>query len=148
MMHEESPHHKYHPESLGWLHRRFDAGEAISRDDVIRLLKANQESVSDPIFAQVILDALEGKLDPKPGRPKSMDISAARFLAAEVLIEDRAREITEERATAKTGERGLLAPRIQAAEEIGDLLRIQRGRSLLNILDRRKAAQKQGRIIE
>ncbi|RVT43945.1 hypothetical protein [Sphingobium algorifonticola] len=137
-----SPFYSFDRESVGWLLRQSEAGKPLTREDVTRVLKADSASASEPEMVAIILDALAGRLDRKAGRPPSVDINDPRFLIAEVLLEDRAREIAQERAANKTGERGRMEPRLEAAIEIGTLLGIQRGKSLLNIIDRRRAARK------
>lgn len=80
MANENSPYYGYDPESLGWLHRRDEDGSEILSADIVRIIKANPELVTDVILRDYVVRGLEAGLKAKRG-PKATISQLARNYA-------------------------------------------------------------------
>lgn len=132
-MDPNSPFHAYHPESIGWLHRRHECGEEITEADIARLLRADPANACDPVLREYNLRALEHRLPKKRGRKPLGAAERLKLMIADFDIADRTAEIWAERRAGKIQrQRTDLEPCVQAADEVGHAWRLPRGRSLLN----------------
>lgn len=80
MANENSPYYRYDPESLGWLHRRDEDNSEILSADVVRIIKANPELITDAILREYVVRGLEAGLKAKRG-PKTTFSQIARNYA-------------------------------------------------------------------
>lgn len=71
MTDESSPFYWYDPSSVGWLHRRKRDGLEILNDDLVRILETDAELVPDPLFRDLLVEGLKGRLRAKRGRKKT-----------------------------------------------------------------------------
>jgi hypothetical protein len=69
-MHTNSPHYLFHRDSPGWLIRRSAKGEHISKEDVVRVLKADPTCALHPVVADLMRKALLEELPKKRGRKR------------------------------------------------------------------------------
>jgi len=128
-----SPWHEYDPSSPGWLHRRHRNGEVILPADVERILSADRASFADPLTQDHVLRALRGELKPPRGRRPCGPTRDLRLGVAAELLAEETRAVREERkARGITGGGALVEPCVEAADRLGDALRLPRGRTLLN----------------
>lgn len=142
-MNPNSPHYLFDPESIGWLHRKHKKKEPIYKEDIIRLLTVDPSNAADTVLQQYLLPALTDRLNRPRGRPKHDPRYLVRLTMADILIEDRAKEIAVERRRARTGEKGRKEPRLQAAEEVARFLNLSiGGRALLNAISAHKIRPK------
>lgn len=132
-MEKNSPFYLFHPDSIGWLHRRHERGEEITAADIARLLRADPANTSDALWQQYALKALEGTLTRRRGRKS---LGNRHWMKLALIEEEVDKRTARLRAAIRNGKvknsRGSLEPRIQAAEEAARRWNLGSGRTLLN----------------
>ncbi len=91
-MEKSSPFYLYHPDSIGWLHRRHAGGQEITKADIARLLRADPANGDDPLWKEYALKALESRLPKKRGRKPMTPEYKLRLGLAAADVEERAAE--------------------------------------------------------
>lgn len=132
-MHPDSPFYMFHPESVGWLHRRHERGLEITEADLTRILDADPDAWTDPVMQDYVKRALTEGLPRRKGRKPMATAQRLRIFMAAFDVEKRADEIREKRRSGKvTRTRCDLEPCVEAAEKVGPQWGLPGGRSLLN----------------
>ena len=132
MMNPESPFYWFDERSPGWLVTRERLqGLPVRPADVNRILDVNPEAATDPVMRRYLARLAAGDLRPRKGRPRARRL--IRILAADILVDERAREIWAERKANSTRARDDLTPKQQAAEELARAWKSS-GLSLLNAI--------------
>ena len=103
MSSKDSPFYHWDRTSPGWLLRKVDEGEAISRAEVIRVVKANPDLELDPVLYKLMVSTISGSLNGKAGREQRPGTAARHFAAIE-LYRHYLRRIRERKRRAR--ERG------------------------------------------
>ena len=136
MHHPHSIHYVFDRDSIGWLHRRHERGEEISKEDVIRLWEAADENQTDPLLRHYVSLTMKGQLKGRSGRPKRTAQQLMKLRIADVLVEECASDIREERrARGVVPGRVLLEPRREAAGKVARYLEMNiSDLSLLNAI--------------
>lgn len=130
-MHPSSPHYQFHPDSIGWLHRKHKQGGVILQEDVARILDADPDSYDDPTMRTYMFRLARGELKPRRGRPSRSAEELFCIGVAAQLLNEVTEEIREERRAAGIkGGRTVLEPCVEAANRLSDELWLPRGRSL------------------
>lgn len=127
--------------SLYGLHLKKRLKVPLNSKDLPPVIRANPEMIPDEATRDLVLEILEGKLGPKRGRPNKSFGHRGMLIWANIEIEDRAREIRDERKLRPEGEKhipGELEPVVMAADEIAPVFSIT-GRALLNAISAQKA---------
>jgi hypothetical protein len=141
-MDKSSTYYEWHPESIGWLHRRHCNGDPIEPADVKRLAKADASFIKDEMMQHYAQLCLTGELKKRRGRPpRGISYQLRLSIAAELVVERTSKIRDARRRDGNNGGRGLVEPCVQAADEIGNELYLPRGRSLLNAISEWKSAQ-------
>lgn len=70
MIDESSPFHNYDPSSAGWLRSRKEQGLDILNEDLVKIIQANPDVVSDPLLRDLLVEGLRGQLHAKRGRKR------------------------------------------------------------------------------
>lgn len=118
-------------DSIKYVLLKLERKENIYRDDMVRVLRENQYTVLPVKLNPLILAAINGTMEERPG-PKVRSYSDLRRLQA--AVEFRAADIEEERV--KSGwkrKRGDLTAKEQALEDVA-LRENMAGSSLRNLL--------------
>jgi len=132
-MDPDSIFYRFHPESIGWLHRRHEHGDEITEADLKRIFEADPAAWLDPLMQDYVKRALTEKLPRKKGRKPMSAAQRLRIFMAAFDIDERTAEIREERRSGKVKRlRGDLEPCVQAADDVGPQWGLPGGRSLLN----------------
>ena len=89
-MDNRSPRYLFHPDSIGWLHRRAANGETVLAEDIARIVEAQPELIPDPVLRDHVVQACRGQLRSRRGRPPRSSLGRIKLeLAAhqvEVLV--------------------------------------------------------------
>lgn len=118
-------------DSIEYVLLKLERKEKIYRDDIARIIRENQYTVMPTELNPLILAALNGTMDERPG-PKVRSYSDLRRLQA--AVEFRVADIKEEwKESGWKRTRGDLTAKEQAFEEIA-LRNIMTGNSLRNLL--------------
>lgn len=108
--------------------------------DLVPVIRANPDAIPDEATRMLFLEVLDGQLGAKRGRPEKSIGHQAKLMLADMVIEDRAQVIREERKLRPTGEKriqGELEPVVMAANEIARVFSVT-GRALLNAISAQK----------
>ena len=136
-MHPNSPYFEWHPDSIGWLHRRHRNGQWIGKTDVERLARAARDFMKDDLMQYYAWKVLSGTLGARRGARAKMENFGyfCRFILAMHWLPDIADDIDDERRLAGTyRQRGQLEPCVEAADRVGRYFRLPMGRSLLTAI--------------
>lgn len=136
-MHPDSPYFEWHPDSIGWLHRRHRNDQWIGKTDVERLARADRDFMKDDLMQYYAWKVLSGTLAARRGAPAKMENFGyfCRFVLAVHWLPQIASDIDEERRLAGTRrQRGQVEPCVEAANRVGRYLKLPLGRSLLNAI--------------
>ena len=138
MHHPHSPHYQFDPSSPGWLRRKHEKSEPILAEEVIRIAEADPANFADSLVQHYMLRVAKRELMPRRGRKPGGVARAIKLTIADVMIEDRAAEIKDERRrNGRKHVRGDLEPCRQAAAEISALLGFNMtGPALLNAISK------------
>lgn len=133
-MNPNSPYYRFDPSSIGWLHRRHAEREEIRKEDIIRLLEADPDNANDPLLQDLLLPALTGKLNGKPGRPPMSTERLLRYEAAISFYEEGLAEFQRElKDGTRVHEKYDPEPSVQFAQKVADEFRLGcSGRAFLN----------------
>ena len=136
-----SPYDMLDASSLHGLHLKKQLNVPLKAQDLVPVIRANPEMIPDEATRDLVLELLEGMLGAKRGRPKKSLGHQAKLILADMIIEDRALEIREERKLRPDSEKhipGELEPVVMAADEIAPVFSIT-GRALLNAISAQKS---------
>lgn len=136
-MEKNSPFYLFHPDSIGWLHRRHvhrhKRVAEIFASDIARLLKVDPANRSDTVLQHYNLLALEGRLPRRRGRKPLGSLHRAKLVLIEEEIDKRTARLKSAIRNGKVKRsRGDVEPRIQAADEAARRWKLGSGRTLLN----------------
>ena len=144
-MDADSPHFRWDPNSIGWLHRRLEEGEQVTAHDVARIVENNAALVSDPVLRDLVVRACRGELKKRPGRPRDR-LLEHRLMLAELLSEELAARYADRKSRWKregvSRPRGDLSPTDRAHAVVARLLGFSSLEVLRNALSSRKSRLK------
>lgn len=83
---QTSPYFYWDPTSPGWLLRKAEEGEPISRAEVTRVVKANPDLELDPILFQLMLDTISGTLKGKRGAKANPGAASRQYAAIDLYL--------------------------------------------------------------
>jgi len=133
-----SPYQEWHPDSLGWLHRKAKDREPVLPHDVARIVAANPDLVADDVLRDHIIGGLNGQLIGRRGRNRRTPMHMLRLhLAAhqlDVLTRWYKRAHKRGYAYASDHKRAGLGLTEFLHERIARRLKLGSGRSLANSL--------------
>ena len=101
----DSPYDMLDPTNVHGLALKRRLGVALAPADIVPVLEANPAMIADADTRALVLAILNGETGPRRGRPPYGPGHYARLFGAELLIEDRAAEISAERAHRPAGAR-------------------------------------------
>lgn len=83
---KESPYYGFDPSSIGWLHRRAEDNAEIVASDIVRIIKANPDLVTDVVLRDYIVRGLEADLKAKRGPKVPISQVARNYEIVELYI--------------------------------------------------------------
>lgn len=131
----QGPWYFFHPDSPGYLQRKLDRGEPISRAELARVFEANPGFAWEGALHTLYCQMLNGSFKGKPGPRERLSGSMWQCINAWVDLE--AEDVRAERA----GRPNLgadLSPVQEACERTARVFRLGTGPSLANSLSSRK----------
>jgi hypothetical protein len=136
-----SPHYLFHPDSPGYLLRKLERDEPISREELIRVFETNPGMAWDgPLFGMMI-QVVNGTYRNKRG-PKSR-FSCAKWRCIQAWVELEEEEIREQRAQSGFKKKAAdYSVSEQAYENVARALKLGSGKSLANELSSRRTGKK------
>ena len=142
-MNPNSPDYQFDPNSIGWLHRRHNAKDKILKEDIVRLLEANPDNVSDPVLQRYLLPALKGELKGNRGRPRSSFGRIARYWVAWTIYMERLADFHQELLDGTRARKKYdVEPSIQVADEVAKEFGLRcSGRAFLTRISLMKKAE-------
>lgn len=132
----------YDPDHLEWLQIRHRFGKDVDATDLARLIRANPDTVTDPLLRDYVCCALEGQLRKKRGRPAVSFEHEVRLLQAGFRVERlaaRIRQMRKGRASNSVRSSADFSPMEIAAEHVARRLKLGAGTTLLKDISRQKS---------
>ncbi|MFD1107111.1 hypothetical protein [Sphingobium olei] len=131
----QGPWYFFHLDSPGYLQRKLDQGEPISRSELIRAFKANPGFAWEGTLYKLYCQMLDGSFKGKPGPKERLSWSMWQCINAWVDLE--AEDIRTERA-GRPQIGADLSPMQEAYERTARQFQLGSGSSLANSLSSRK----------
>jgi hypothetical protein len=131
----QGPWYLFHPDSPGYLERKLEDGETVSRADLVRVFEANPGHSWEGDLHALYSQLLNGTFKSKPG-PKER-FSWAMWQCINAWVDLEADDIRAERVGYQRT-RSDLSPMQQAYENTARRFRMGTGASLANSLTSRK----------